>query len=67
VRATQTTQSVAFLLSEYGLYDRDADLWREDFAALLDVTAAEVRDAAARTFIPLRTTVVTVVPDGRAG
>ena len=70
VRATQTTQSVAFLLSEYGLYDRDADLWREDFAALLDVTAAEVRDAAARTFVPVRTTVVTVVPvvpDGRAG
>jgi zinc protease len=65
VRATQTTQSVAFVLSEYGLYDRDADLWREDFGALLDVTAAEVRDAAARTFVPLRATVVTVVPEGR--
>jgi predicted Zn-dependent peptidase len=67
VRATQTTQSVAFLLSEYGLYDRNADLWREDFAALLDVSAADVRDAAARTFIPLRTTVVTVVPEGTEG
>ncbi len=67
VRATQTTQAVAFLLSEYGLYDRDADLWQEDFAALLDVTAAEVRDAAARTFLPLRTTVVTVVPEESEG
>jgi predicted Zn-dependent peptidase len=65
VRATQTTQSVAFVLSEYGLYDRDADLWREDFGALLDITAAEVRDAAARTFVPLLATVVTVVPEGR--
>ena len=67
VRATQTTQSVAFVLSEYGLYDGNADLWREDFGALLDVTAAEVRAAAARTFTPLRATVLTVVPDGREG
>jgi len=63
VRATQTTQTVAFLLSEYGLYDGDADLWRDDFGALLDVTAKEVREAAARAFVPARTSVVTVVPE----
>ncbi len=65
VRATQTTQAIAFVLSEYGLYDGDQDLWREDYAALLDVTGADVQRAAARAFTPERATVVTVVPEGR--
>jgi zinc protease len=62
VRATQTTQAVAFLLSEYGVYDHDPGLWKTDFETLLDLDAARVRDAAARLFIPARRSVVTVVP-----
>ncbi|HQR46728.1 MAG TPA: pitrilysin family protein [Thermoanaerobaculia bacterium] len=62
VRSTQTTQAVAFLLSEYGLYDADAGLWREDFERILSVDAAGVRDAAARTFDRPRISVVEVHP-----
>jgi predicted Zn-dependent peptidase len=65
VRATQTTQSVAFLLSEYGLYDSDPDLWREDYGALLELGAGEVRSAAARAFVPTGVTVVEVHPGER--
>lgn len=60
VRSTQTTQAVAFLLSEYGLYDRDPRLWREDFERILAVDAAAVRDAAGRLFTPERISVVEV-------
>ena len=62
IRLTQTTQSIAFLLSEYGVYDGAPGLWREDVAKQLSLTAADVRDAAARLFVPARTSVVTVVP-----
>jgi zinc protease len=62
IRATQTTQAVAFLLSEYGVYDHDPGLWKSDFEALLDVDAAQVRDAAARLFVPAGRSVVTVHP-----
>jgi predicted Zn-dependent peptidase len=62
IRATQTTQAVAFLLSEYGVYDHDPGLWKSDFETLLDLDAARVRDAAARLFVPARRSVVTVVP-----
>jgi zinc protease len=67
IRATQTTQSVAFLLSEDGLYDGNPGLWREDLGLLLSLDAAAVRDAAARAFRPERCSVVTVVPDRRQG
>jgi len=62
VRSTQTTQAVAFLLSEYGLYDARADLWREDFEKILAMEGASVRDAARRVFTPRRTSVVEVHP-----
>jgi predicted Zn-dependent peptidase len=66
VRATQTTQAVAFLLSEYGLYDGDPGLYREDFAHLLSMDAAAIRDASARCFAPERGSVVTVDPESEA-
>lgn len=65
VRATQTTQSLAFLLSEYGLYDGDPLLFREDVGRLLSMTPAEVREACARCFAPERRTVVEVLAEGR--
>ena len=64
VRSTQTTQAVAFLLSEYGLYDGDPHAWRDDFTRILSVDAAGVRDAARRAFSPARISVVEVVPSG---
>lgn len=67
IRATQTTQSIAFLLSEYGVYDGDPGLWKSDFEALLQLTSEEIRDAAARAFVPARMSVVTVSPAGKAG
>jgi zinc protease len=66
VRATQTTQAVAFLMSEYGLYDGNAGLWREDLQFLLSLDAAAVRAASARAFVPERCSVVTVYPGSRA-
>ncbi|MGE5344436.1 MAG: M16 family metallopeptidase [Acidithiobacillales bacterium] len=60
VRSTQTTQSVAFLLSEYGLYDGDPHLWREDFEEILSLDAAAIRDASSRLFTPERLSVVEV-------
>jgi len=62
LRTVQTTQSVAFLLSEYGVYDGDPGLWREDFERILSFSASEVRDAAARCFVTSRSSVVTVLP-----
>ena len=62
VRSTQTTQAVAFLLSEYGLYDADPGLWREDFERILSMDATAVREAARRLFTPERTSVVEVHP-----
>lgn len=62
VRMTQTTQAIAFLLSEYALYDGDAALWRSDLEALLDLDAATVRDAAGRAFTEARRSIVTVTP-----
>lgn len=62
VRSTQTTQAVAFLLSEYGLYDGDPGVWREDFEEILALDAAEVRAAASRLFTPERISVVEVHP-----
>ena len=62
VRATQTTQSIAFLLSEYGLYDGDPGLFPHDVEAVLALDAAAVRDAAARLLVAPRRSVVTVVP-----
>jgi len=62
VRSTQTTQAVAFLLSEYGLYDRDAGLWRPDFERILAVDRESVRDVARRTFTDGRISVVEVHP-----
>ena len=67
VRATQTTQSVAFLLSEYGLYDKNPGLWRDDLELLLSFDAGAVRAAAERAFTPARCSVVTVLPDGFEG
>ena len=64
VRSTQTTQAVAFLLSEYGLYDGDSRLWREDFEEILAVDAAAVRSAASRLFTPERLSIVEVHPGG---
>ena len=66
LRATQTTSSIAFLLSEYGLYDHDPGLWREDWDGLLGTTRNEVREAAARAFVPERRSVVEVEPEGDA-
>ena len=62
IRATQTSQAIAFVLSEYGLYDGDPTLWREDLEALLSIDTKGVRDAAARAFAPDRMSVVTVLP-----
>ena len=62
VRATQTTQAIAFLLSEYGLYDGDPDLFRHDVEAVLALDAPAVRDAAARLLVASRRSVVTVTP-----
>ena len=63
IRATQTTQSVAFLLSEYGLYDGNPSLWREDLELLFSLDGGAVREAAARAFVPERCSVVTVHPE----
>ena len=62
VRATQTTQAVAFLLSEYGVYDADPGLWRRDLDAVLAVGPREVRDAVARWCVPARRSIVAVRP-----
>ena len=62
VRATQTTQALAFLLSEYGLYDGDPLLFREDVDRLLSLTAREVREACERCFAPDRRTILEVLP-----
>ncbi len=62
VRSTQTTQAIAFLLSEYGLFDRAPGLWREDFEALLETDAASVRAAAAEWLNPSRAAIIQVVP-----
>ena len=62
VRATQTTSAVAFLLSEYGLYDKDPGLFPRDVEAVLALDAATVRDAVARLLVAARRSVVTVVP-----
>ncbi|MEO6324117.1 MAG: pitrilysin family protein [Thermoanaerobaculia bacterium] len=67
IRATQTTQSIAFLLSEYGVYDGDPGLWKTDFEQILAMSASDVRDAAARAFQPARMSVVTVSPADEAG
>ncbi len=69
VRALQTSQSVAFVLSEYGLYDGEPGLFRDDLGRLLSLTAAEVRDAAARLLRPEAYSVVEVRPgaEGTAG
>ena len=63
IRGTQTTQSIAFLLTEYGLYDGDPSLWRTDVALLLALDRADVRDACARTFVSSRRSVVEVLPE----
>jgi predicted Zn-dependent peptidase len=62
VRATQTTQAIAFLLSEYGLYDADPGLFRHDVEAILALDGAAVREAAARLLVASRRSVVTVEP-----
>jgi predicted Zn-dependent peptidase len=62
VRATQTTQAIAFLLSEYGVYDGDPGLFPRDVEAVLALDAAAVREAAARLLVAARRSVVTVVP-----
>lgn len=62
VRATQTTHAIAFLLSEYGLYDGDPGLFPRDVEAVLALDAAAVREAAARLLVAARRSVVTVVP-----
>jgi predicted Zn-dependent peptidase len=62
VRATQTTQSIAFLLSEYGLYDGDPGLFPHDVEAVLALDADAVREAAARLLVASRRSVVAVVP-----
>ena len=62
VRATQTTQAIAFLLSEYGVYDADPGLWRRDLDAVLAVGAGEVRDAVARWCVPATRSIVAVRP-----
>jgi len=64
VRGAQTTQAVAFLLSEYGLYDSAPGLWREDYEQILSLDAAAVRDAAARVFAPERISAVEIHPTG---
>ncbi len=64
VRSTQTTQAVAFLLSEYGLYDGAPGLWREDFERILSRDAEAVRGAAARAFVPERISAVEIHPAG---
>ncbi len=66
VRGAQTTQAVAFLLSEYGLYDGDPGGWREDYERILSLSAADVREAARRVFAPERVSVVEVVPEEAA-
>ncbi len=63
VRGTQTTQSIAFLLTEYALYDGDPGLWRDDVERLLALDRAAVRDGCARTFTPERRSVVEVRPE----
>jgi zinc protease len=65
VRATQTTQSIAFLLSEHGVYDGDPGLWKPDFERLLALSASEVREAVGRWLIPSRMSAVTVHPGAR--
>jgi len=62
IRATQTTQSVAFLLSEYGVYDGDPGLWRRDLDEVLSVEAEHVRDAVERWLVAARRSVVAVRP-----
>ena len=66
VRATQTTQAIAFILSEYGLYDEDPGLFPQDVEAVLALDAAAVRDAAARLLVATNRSVVTVEP-GESG
>ena len=63
VRATQTTSAIAFLLSEYGLYDGDPGLFPRDVETVLALDAAAVRDAAARLLVAACRSVVTVVPE----
>jgi predicted Zn-dependent peptidase len=62
VRATQTTHAIAFLLSEYGLYDGDPGLFPRDVEAVLALDGNAVRDAAARLLVASRRSVVAVVP-----
>jgi zinc protease len=62
IRATQTTQAVAFLLSEYGVYDGDPNLWRRDLDEVLAVEAEHVRDAVQRWLVAARRSVVAVRP-----
>lgn len=62
VRASGSAQAVAFLLTEYAVYDGDAGLFASDMERLLTLTASEVRDAAGRLFRPERTSVVDVRP-----
>ncbi len=61
VRSTQTTQAVAFLLSEYSLYDRNPGAWRRDFDRLMGLQAGDVREASARCLHPSRLSVVEVL------
>ncbi len=67
IRGTQTTQSIAFLLSEYALYDRDPRLWKADFEAILDVTRAEVKRAIDEAFVRERCTTLIVLPGQSEG
>ncbi len=63
VRATQTTHAIAFLLSEYGVYDGDPGLFPRDVETVLALDADAVREAAARLLVAARRSVVTVVPE----
>jgi predicted Zn-dependent peptidase len=67
VRATQTTQAVAFLLSEYGLYDDDPGLWRTDYAALLEVDGKKVQEVAGRLLVRTSASILAVHPATGSG
>lgn len=62
VRAVQTTAAASFVLSEFGLYDGDPGLWKEDWDRLLSVTRDEVRAATGRALDPCGRSAVLVQP-----
>jgi predicted Zn-dependent peptidase len=62
IRGTQTTQALAFLISEYALFDRDASLWKPDFESILEMTPEEVTHCIRLVFTRDRSSCLHVLP-----